>query len=320
MSVEEPDVREGSGSVLPAPPVPPVLDPSDGLTILRNNVESALLALPGHFAFDNPVSGINATDLFNLNTLMGAGIEVEVVRALNGLRDLWDPDNDWKGYTFERSSQAFPDVRLTFRSREREDTKLGIELKGWFTFAKEGVPSLRYQVSPAACALHDMVCVVPWYLSNAVSGSPRVAKPWVESARYAAEWRDYWWEHVRREKGGKSKAVTYPVDAAPYPSKAELVSAVPAYDGGKNFGRLPRCKPLMDAFIDSTMALEVLGIPVSSWVYFLKQHTDQASPEELRLALETRALKAMRERGEQEAEQVVSLVEQLVRAYTGNDA
>ena len=108
----------------------PVLDPEDPRTLLQTRVRSALLALPGDFSFENPIAGVNATDLFNLNTLLGASIEVEVVRTLNSLRDMWDPDNDWLGYRFERSSQAFPDVRLVRRDAGDPVVALGIELKG----------------------------------------------------------------------------------------------------------------------------------------------------------------------------------------------
>lgn len=264
----------GSAPAVPAVPEPvrPELDPDDPLTELRRGVEAALLALPSRFSFPHSFGGVDAPDLFNLNTLLGAGIEGEVVRALNGTREVWDPDKVWSEYAFERSSQAFPDVRLVKRVGGEVDVRLGIELKGWFLFAKERVPSLRYQVSPAACAPHDMICVVPWYLSNAVSGVPYIAQPWVESARYAAEYRDYWWQHVRNvRKPGEDKSVEYPAAAAPYPSKADLVTAKPAYDGGDNFGRLPRCKPLMDAFIEQSLAFEVLGVSVDAWAKFLKE-------------------------------------------------
>ena len=63
-------------------PTEPELDPQDKHTVLQARVRGALLALPGEFEFGNPVSGIAATDLFNLNTLLGAGIEVEVVGTL----------------------------------------------------------------------------------------------------------------------------------------------------------------------------------------------------------------------------------------------
>lgn len=269
-------------------PTRPELDPDDARTQLHVNVRNALLALPGDFKFEHSVSGIAAVDLFNLNTLMGAGIEAEVVRTLNTLRKVWDPENDWSGYSFERSSQAFPDVRLVKRTGDGDEIAIGIELKGWFLLAKEGVPSLRYQVSPAACADHDLVCVVPWYLSNAVSGVAQVAEPWVESARFAAEWRDHWWQYIRAATGNQPRGVTYPEGAAPYPSKADLVTAKADYDGGNNYGRLPRCKPLMDQFIEKAGSTPILEIPAKDWVWFLRLHTDTADPGDVtdRLAAE----------------------------------
>jgi hypothetical protein len=269
-------------------PTRPQLDPDDPRTRLHGNVRNALLALPGDFKFEHAVSGIAAVDLFNLNSLMGAGIEAEVVRTLNTLRKVWDPDNEWSGFSFERSAQAFPDVRLVRHSDGSDEIAIGIELKGWFLLAKEGVPSLRYQVAPAACAPHDLVCVVPWYLSNAVSGVAQVAEPWVESARFAAEWRDYWWQNVRRVKSGTPLGITYPDAAAPYPGKADLVTAKPDYDGGDNYGRLPRCKPLMDQFIEKASRTPILEIPARDWVLFLRLHTDTANPDDVaeRLAAE----------------------------------
>jgi hypothetical protein len=292
----------------PEEPSRPELDPSDPKTILQKRVRSALLALPGDFSFDNPIAGVNATDLFNLNTLLGAGIEVEVVRTLNSLRDMWDPDNEWLGYRFERSSQAFPDVRLVRRDEGDPDVALGIELKGWWLLSKEGVPSLRYQVAPAACAPHDLICVVPWYLSNAVAGVAQVTEPWVESARYAAEYRDYYWQHIRRTQGDTS--IHYPPDAHPYPRKAELVTATPAYDGD-NFGRLPRSKPLMVDFIVRSKQHEVLGIPVGDWISFLKMHSDTATPEDVEQALQAELQRHLKNVTPDTAAELLALLEKV---------
>jgi len=74
---------------------------------------------------------------------------------------------------------------------------MGIELKGWYLLAKEGEPSFRFQVTPRACAIQDLVVVVPWELINVISGKPQVFAPYVENARYAAEYRNYHWQHVR---------------------------------------------------------------------------------------------------------------------------
>lgn len=267
------------------PPAPERIDPAtfpEDKRALYYGVHAALAALPAYFEFDNTIGGIDATDLHNLNTLMGAAIEVQVVEALNGLRTVWDPERRWTEYSFVRSAQAFPDVRLVKRSAVGTDTALGIELKGWFLLAKEGVPSLRYKVAPAACAPWDLVCVVPWYLSNAVAGKAQVSTPWVEQARYAAEWRDHWWQFVRRPRNpADPMGVSVPPDAAPYPGKADLVSVVPAKDGGDNFGRLPRCRPLMDAFIEDALNQTILGIPAVDWQTFLQIHNENADPADV---------------------------------------
>ncbi|MDR2380670.1 MAG: hypothetical protein LBE08_05770 [Bifidobacteriaceae bacterium] len=288
----------------PTPPLHPQLDPADPRTKLQAGVRNALLALPGEFTFDNPISGVDATDLFGLNSLLGTAIETEVVRTLNHLRKLWDSEGEWVGYSFERSSQAFPDVRLVRRDTDGVAIALGIELKGWWLFAKEGVPSLRYQVSPAACASHDLVCVVPWHLSNAVSGVASVIEPWIESARYAAEWRDYWWQHLRETDD--DRRIDYPAAAAPYPTKAYLVSAVPAYDRGGNFGRLPRARPLMDSFIQRSRSYLVLGIPVSEWVWFLSRPTDTSAPLDIARSLQAKLVQRTRSTAPSVAEQILA--------------
>ncbi|MDR1266199.1 MAG: hypothetical protein LBK42_11745 [Propionibacteriaceae bacterium] len=299
-----------TGPAAPPAPVRPLLDPDDQRTVLRQRVENALLSLPGHFEFDNPITGVNATDLFSLNSLLGTGIEIEVVRTLNQLRALWDPEEVWAGYRFERSSQAFPDVRLV-RGEARDDIAIGVELKGWWLLSKEGVPSLRYQVSPAACAPHDLICVVPWHLSNAVSGVAAVIEPWIESAWYAAEYRDYWWQHLRSAKG--KTGLSHPQAAHPYPNKADLVLVRPQEDGGGNFGRLPRAKPLMEAFIARSMRHEILGIPVADWVSFLKLHSDTATPEEIGQALEAQLTEHLGAITPGAAEQLLSLLAQVGR-------
>jgi len=260
-------------------PKRPVLNPDDPQTKLQRGVKAALNALPGEFEFEHSVSGVAATDLFSLNSFIGAGIELEVVRTLNKLRPIWDPDSQWSTYRFERSSQAFPDVRLVDASVSSNlPVALGIELKGWWMLSKEGVPSLRYEVSPEACAPHDLICVVPWYLSNAVSGLPQVVEPWIESAKYAAQWRDYWWQFIRETNDDRE--LIYPDNPRWYPTKDNPVSVHPVSDGGGNFGRLPRCKPLMDEFVEQTKHVPILGISTRAWIEFLKLHTDGKGSDE----------------------------------------
>ncbi|MFJ4761634.1 hypothetical protein ACIP1V_12835 [Kocuria marina] len=292
-------------------PQRPELDPLDRRTELVNGVRAALMALPGEFEFEHPVSGVAATDLFSLNTFLGAGIELEVVRTLNALRPIWDPESKWASYRFERSGQAFPDVRLVDQvANSKMPIALGIELKGWWMLSKEGVPSLRYVVSPDACAPHDLVCVVPWYLNSAVSGRPQVAEPWVESAKFAAKWRDYWWSDVRQAKTDAS--LIHPANAHPYPSKADAVSVHPASDSGSNFGRLPRSRPLMDAFIDQTMSVQILGISTQAWVDFLSLHKEGvASDEAVIRELQKRLIKRDKNIAPEVAEEILQRLDEL---------
>ncbi len=119
--------------------------------------------LPGFFEFGTRIEGIDATDLFSLNSVLGTSIEVQVVHTLNKMRGVWDPDEEWVGYRFERQSQTFPDVRLVRRSSGAPEIAMGIELKGWYLLSKEGVPSLRFQTTPAACSPFDLIAVVPWH-------------------------------------------------------------------------------------------------------------------------------------------------------------
>jgi len=129
-------------------PLPDLESPEgDPRTELAQRVGGALLVLPGFFEFGTRIEGIDATDLFSLNSVLGTSIEVQVVHTLNRMRSIWDPDDEWVGYRFERQSQTFPDVRLVRRGAGQHDIAMGIELKGWYLLSKEGVPSLRFQTT-----------------------------------------------------------------------------------------------------------------------------------------------------------------------------
>ncbi len=73
-------------------PEPPSLDPDDPRTKRRDRVQDALLALPGYFNSTTNIEGLAATDLFSLNTVLGAAIEEQVVQMPNRIRDGWDPN------------------------------------------------------------------------------------------------------------------------------------------------------------------------------------------------------------------------------------
>lgn len=294
----------------PSAPEQPSLDPDDPLTLLRQRVIETLQAMPSHFKFDTTIEGVNATDLQAANTLLGASIEVQVVATLNLLRELWDPDLEWQGYRFERQSQTFPDVRLIRHVGGTIENALGIELKGWYLLSKEGVPTFRFTSTPAACAPHDLICVVPWHFSNVTSGTPVARDPWVESARWAAEYRNYWWTYIRKSRNDKV-AVLQPSNAHPYPTKDMQISDAPEFDKGNNFGRLARVKGLMDTFIEESSAQEALGIPIRDWVDFFGRHSDSADAATVHAALATELAEHRGLVAGNQAVQIADLVQQI---------
>lgn len=145
---------------------------------LYKAVREAISSLPIYFRTETHISGIMATDLHTLNTVLGATIEEQVVRTLNLIRNTWDPDEKYALYSLVRQAQTFPDVLL--RKTSSDEILLGIELKGWYLLAKEAEPSLRFQTTGAACAKQDLIVVVPWVLGNVISGSPILFEPFIE--------------------------------------------------------------------------------------------------------------------------------------------
>ena len=274
---------------LPPPPGPPAPDLGDPRARLAGRVTEALLALPGYFDSTTNIEGLAATDLFALNTVLGATIEVQVVDTLNRMRDVWDPDNEWPMHRFERQAQTFPDVLLRRRTGSGEyDVAMGVELKGWYVLAKEGVPSFRYRVTPAACTDWDLLVVVPWRLSNVLAGTPRVGPPGVWSARHAAEFRNHWWRHVRST--ARDRAITSPERVEPYMRRGQTDDK-PAYDGGGNFGRIARIG-IMAGWVDETLREPIAGIPARDWIEFVKRYAEGSDPdtvwEELQAIVRTR--------------------------------
>ena len=236
------------------------------------------MALPGYFNSTTNIEGLAATDLFALNTVLGATIEVQVVEALNRMRDVWDPDDEWPMHRFDRQAQTFPDVLLRRMTSSGEyDIAMGVELKGWYVLAKEGAPSFRYTVTPNACTDWDLLVVVPWHLSNILSGIPRVGAPGVWSAKYTAEYRNHWWRHVRRTS--QDKSITSPERITPYMHR-DNTSDKPAYDGGGNFGRIARIG-IMAEWIAATRRQPLAGIPAQDWIEFVKKYAEDSDPDEV---------------------------------------
>ena len=248
----------------------------DGRFDLIENLRTvAFPSLPAECRIDNTYSGILATDLFSLNTLLGSMIESKVVSFLNSHRHLWD-DGIWKDYHFIRSNESFPDVRLV-KITDAKNIVLGIELKSWFILSKEGEPSFRYRTASEACDKGDLLCIVPWYLSDAVCGNPVLSSPWIFSAKAAAEASKRHWVYLRQTDTPlslKQRGLEVPPGIKPYMENArDKTNYKPRLDGGNNFGRLARTG-IMDEFVNETLMTDILGIPANNWRLFLKAHTD----------------------------------------------
>lgn len=232
---------------------------------LWEGVRQALLGLPEHFKSTLSISGIRATDIFTFGEVLGATIELEVVRTLNQERQAWDPHGKYSRYSFVGQPETFPDVLL--QDTAKGQTVMGVELKSWYLLAKEGEPSFRFIVTPQACAPQDLLVVVPWALSYVVAGSPMVFKPFLDLARYAAEYRNYWWKEVRQAEGDSQ--IESPKNVHPYPKGRDETSDKPLEDKGKNFGRIARIG-LMDGYVKTLHDLDLLGIKAAAWREFFK--------------------------------------------------
>lgn len=305
------------GKVPPPERVAPTADQVD-LELLQA-VRDTLFALPARFKSTLNIEGVLATDLHAFNTSLGASIEEQVVSALNELKGAWDPDDKYPTHQFVRSPQRFPDV--TLRNMIRGDQSaplLGIELKGWYVLSKEGEPSGRYKVTPSACAPQDLLVIVPWALGNAVSGTPRLFTPYVESALYVAEYRNWWWQHKREAKTGKI-GIASPTDATPYPAqKSDKISDVPESDSGNNFGRVPRLG-IMDQYKAELMQETLSGIPLWAWLDFLRPFAGEAEEEDIRKDIARVAAKVKAELGAEDVrqEELTQAIIGIVRAIRG---
>ena len=233
-----------------------------------------MFAVPDHFTTPTMIEGLLATDIFTLNAPLAATIEESVVQTLNKLRPVWDPASRYQTFAFVRQPQTFPDV--TLRSIDNGAIPLmGIELKGWYLLSRERVPTYRFTVTKGACNSWDLLAVVPWVLSNVLAGSPILMRPFVQSARYCAEKRNYYWQYERETQS--DTGITMPDDVRPYPMKSDPISDRPASDSGRNFGRLARYG-VMDDYIAAMQAEPVRGVPVLSWIKFFKEHEKHKQP------------------------------------------
>lgn len=272
-------------SSVPPPPVRPAIAPDSPHSALYDNVRDALLSLPLYFRTETVIQGISAVEIFTLSAALGATIENQVVATLNQMRQVWDPEGRYLQYSFIRQSQTFPDVLLR-RSGETAGEAavlMGIELKSWYLLAKEAVPTFRFAVTPNACAPQDLIVVVPWALVNVISGSPVVFSPFIENARYGAEYRNYHWQHLREAKS--EAGLTLSKVANPYPKKSDAIADVPLADSGGNFGRLARTG-LMAAYVTQAKQQLLAGIMAEHWLSFFKLFQEQKNSEAITSEIE----------------------------------
>ena len=249
---------------------------------LWRGIRTALKALPAYFRSETFIEGINATDIFTLNSALGATIENQVVESLNMIRNVWDPDNMYGTYAFRRQPQSFPDVVLKNLSDEAAAPVMGIELKGWYLLAKEGEPSMRFTQTEAACADSDLIMVVPWTLGSVISGRPRIFTPFIESAKFVARYRNAHWKAVRGDD--EDGIIEIPETAAPYPRKSDATTDYPRSDRGGNFGRIAR-SGIMDDYLKLMMAQTVCGIKARYWLEFFKIFHQDSTDAQIHAAL-----------------------------------
>lgn len=291
-----------------APPEPEFTHDDPKILAVHERVREALAALPFHFTSPINIEGLDAGDLFSLNSLLGGAIEIQTVDTLNRMRAFWDPDDEFPTYGFRRYPQSFPDVRLIDLSNPAEPL-FGIELKGWYLLSKEKEPSFRFTATAAVCAPLDLLVVVPWSLSNVLSGTPRAHEPYVASAKWAADMRTFYWQHGRAGSAvGRNTEIKAPEDVHPYPSAKARIGDKPVSDSGGNFGRVARVKGLMDDWTERLLATPVSGIACTHWVDFLKAFTEDAGDALLKQRLES----ALRQRAaDLPTEAATSVVEAL---------
>ena len=243
-------------------------------------VNTAFYSLPNYFETELVIKGINVTEIFSVGGAFSSVVETQVVGILNSLRNLWDPDNEYSRYAFIRQAQTFPDVLLQNVQDEKE-VLFGLELKSWYVLSKEGEPSFRYQITPEACADADLIVIVPWILSDVISGMPRLLRPYTELARYAAEYRNYYWQKSRIEQG-KNFSIRRPPESNrhPYPSSKQEASDEAEDDKGGNFGRIARAG-ILDEYIASIKAQDYLGIKILHWIAFFKAISETRTDAEI---------------------------------------
>ncbi|MCS6939727.1 MAG: hypothetical protein RMJ55_13460 [Roseiflexaceae bacterium] len=239
--------------------------------------KSLLLSIPNYFQTDLLIRGVNATEIFSIGPVFSSILESQIVETLNKLRNVWDKDDKYQSFAFVRRAQAFPDVLLV--DATGKEILFGVELKSWYVLSKEGEPSFRYLITPNACADADLLIIVPWILSDVISGSPRLLRPWIESAKYVAEYRNFYWKESR-SKQNKNQNIRSPINIKQYPDIRQEACDEAPDDKGGNFGRVARTG-IIDSYIKSIKEDKYLGIKIDHWIEFFKSVSETRTDERI---------------------------------------
>ncbi|MFN0036360.1 MAG: hypothetical protein ACKVUS_14945 [Saprospiraceae bacterium] len=127
-------------------------------------------------------------------------------------------------------------------------------------------------------SIRDLIETLP----DVVAGTPALLFPYLESARYAAEYRNYYWVNSRETTGQRSTDIIRPPEALrrPYPKSKMESSDKAEGDKGNNFGRIARAG-LLDDFLEKTKLLNYLGIRVAHWMRFFKAMSENKTSQDI---------------------------------------
>ena len=247
---------------------------------LYDRVKDSLYTLPSYFDSDIFLEGIQAEDVFALNSVLAPAVEDTVVETLNSMRTVWDPEDEYADCSFVRQSQTFPDVVLVRHiGQGKKEPIMGIELKNWYLLSKEEEPSARFKTTKDACAPQDLLAVFTWSLDNVITGSPILYEPYVTSAIRASNYVDYYWQTTRNTS--LDTTIIRPDDITPYPqSKSDEIHDEPVSDSGNNYGRLARSRiPDFDDYMEKMLDKNLSGIRADEWIEFLKSNGRDSQTE-----------------------------------------
>jgi hypothetical protein len=235
-------------------------------------VKQLIYTLPNYFDTEIYVQGINVPELYAIGGVFSAAIESSLVDLLNKTRNIWDQENIYYNFTFQRQAQTFPDV-LFIDLYDKNNILFGIELKAWYALSKESEPSFRFKIDPDACSNADLLVVFPWLLKDITIGKPQLLPPYVELAKYVAECRNFYWQKTR-ENSGKRGEITRPKEEnrRPFPLAKQNASDSAIDDRGGNFGRIARSGQgnLMENYLIEIKNIDWLGIKIKYWILIFK--------------------------------------------------